>query len=510
MRLGLRPAEIARWWPPQRIATIFVAVFTSALVLYFTGPLNPDVSGQFWLARSMRHGARLYVDYVEINPPLWFWMALPIDWLAQTLKIRPQPLTILVIGLLVATTIRCAARLTPISDPKLLTGLLIYVAAILLIMPLQHLEQREHIVLVASIPYLLLVAARRRGLPVGTLMALAIGIGGALGFALKPYFLLAPILAELWLFVALRQSWRPVRPETFAMLAVGALYALAVLMFTPEYLTRTVPVLFSVYEAAAPPLSLSMDALPLIWACMAMGIAFNARAIRLGAAPVTVAFLLGFLGFALAYAIQHKGWLYQGLPATGCLAVSLAASLLEGGIPKNRVRAFIPALLLWPLAFPIAKTEMSIQLFNDIAPALGDLGDGDSFGLISTIGATTWPSTVDRGLRMSSRYGQYWMLASLNARPRDPTIRAVAEQAVRDTAHDFRCLPPKVIVFTRFDRRPRTPPAVDDPYRYFMRFEGFRDVISHYRLEKSYGIFDVYRQATAMTSIDPSSCRNPG
>ena len=38
-----------------------------------------DVAWQLWIARRMHAGANLYRDIIETNPPLWFWMALPVD-----------------------------------------------------------------------------------------------------------------------------------------------------------------------------------------------------------------------------------------------------------------------------------------------------------------------------------------------------------------------------------------------------------------------------------------------
>ncbi|MBC7578731.1 MAG: hypothetical protein H7312_15420, partial [Tardiphaga sp.] len=62
----LTPPQILRQrWSP----TMLVGLITLGLLLWFTGPLCPDVSGQFWLAHAMRRGARLYLDIVEINPP---------------------------------------------------------------------------------------------------------------------------------------------------------------------------------------------------------------------------------------------------------------------------------------------------------------------------------------------------------------------------------------------------------------------------------------------------------
>ncbi|MFN2474356.1 MAG: hypothetical protein ABR588_10640 [Sphingomicrobium sp.] len=488
-----------------------ILAITLFLLAWFTGPLCPDVSGQFWNAHAMRRGARLYVDIVEINPPLWFWMAMPVDRLAELLGVRTQPVTIMVIAATVLGAVYAVGRLLPDASSRARAAFLAYVAAILLIMPARQLEQREHLVLIGAVPYLVLAAARRQQRDVRPMLALLIGVGAGLGFALKPYFLAVPASVELWLIVALRRAWRPGRPEIAALCMTGAAYAAAVLIFTPQYLSSAIPLLLTAYNGFGATFMQTIGLLPLIWLCILLGIIEQWRASRWPPAPLTTALLIGAGGFALAWALQHKGWLYQGLPASGCGALALAAILFETGPSASRlVRLFAPALLVWPLSFAIVDTETTITPNNDIAPALAELQAGDAFGLVSTAGATTWPSTVDRDLRLSSRYGQYWMLRALDQRPNDPAIRALAQRAVEETALDYRCLPPKVIIFVRLDRSPSNTEITTDPYRFFAHDPSFAAVLGRYRLWRIGPAYDAYRQALPLDPIDASLCRRPG
>lgn len=41
-----------------------------------------DIAWQLWIARHLNAGVGLYSWIMEVNPPLWFWMARSIDWLA--------------------------------------------------------------------------------------------------------------------------------------------------------------------------------------------------------------------------------------------------------------------------------------------------------------------------------------------------------------------------------------------------------------------------------------------
>ena len=64
-----------------RYFPILVALFGVAvwLALCWHGPITNDVTWQLWIGRRLKAGATLYVDVMEINPPLWFWLAAAIE-----------------------------------------------------------------------------------------------------------------------------------------------------------------------------------------------------------------------------------------------------------------------------------------------------------------------------------------------------------------------------------------------------------------------------------------------
>ena len=485
-----------------------IALLTVGLMLFYTSPMCPDVSGQFWIAQMMRHGVRLYVDFIEMNPPLWFWMAVPIDWAAEVSGIRYEYLVIAAVALAIAAAVRAIDRLLPFGRlPKAM--FLLFVVAVLMIMPARDFEQREHLALIAGLPYFILAAARRDGRPVTPRLAGLIGIFAGIGLSLKPHFFAGPMLIELWLLTSLRRDWRPLRAETLAMAAIVSLYLAAIALCTPAYLTYILPELLGPYQAISPPLGEVMGSFtPFLWLVMLIAFLPLRRALLDRSAPVTTALLLGGVGFALAWMLQHKGWFYQGLPATGCFALAFATLLIENSFERHPLfKVFIPCLLCLPLATAMLDSEPAITPDNDIAPALADLRSGDAFALISASGAASWPALVDRGLRLSSRYGQYWMIRLLDSPPHDPAAVRLADRAIRDSASDFRCLPPKVIVVVRSLKHRAGGPVDANPLPYFMRDPQFAAVMAHYRLARSGRIYDSYGLAIPFAAFDRSACR---
>ena len=506
-------STVVRPWRPaprwSRAAPfVLLAVLTAAVLAFTRGPMCPDVSGQFWIAHMMRGGVRLYVDFIEMNPPLWFWLAVPIDWAAEVSGVRYEVIAIVGMALALAAAVRAIERLLPF-EPAQKALFLCYVVAAVMIIPARYFEQREHIALIAALPYFILAAARRQGRSIDTRPAALIGLFAGIGLSLKPHFLAGPILIELWLLAALRRDWRPLRAETLALAAAVLTYLASIAIFTPAYLTHILPELVGPYQSIGPTLGDILRSFnPALWLVMLAAFIPLRRALIDGAAPVATALLIGGAGFAAAWLLQHKGWMYQGLPATGCVAMAFAALAIESRAARPPwFNLVLPAFLALPLTTAMLETEARITPANDIAPAFADLRRGDAFALISTGGAASWPALVDRGLRLSTRFGQYWMLRSLDTKPRDPAAVRLVDRAVRETAADMRCLPPKIIVFIRLERGRPGPRVADNPQPYFMRDPGFATVMGHYRLDKVGPIYDSYRLAAPFAPFDRSGCR---
>ena len=503
---------VARWRYNLGIvaAVVLLAVL---LIVLLPRPLSPDVSNQLWIAHHLRGGARLYRDIFEVNPPLWFWMAVPIDGIAALTGIAPATALIAANG---------AAALVSLLATDLLLGdvsvvrrraFLLYAALVLLVMPARDIGQRELLALIVTLPYAALAAARHQRRAVPMPLALLVGAGAAAGFLLKHYFLGVPVLIELWLLASLRRDWRPLRPETLALGGLGIAYAAAILWGTPDYLTTVVPRLRLAYNAS--PVSLRQMFLPaqVAWLVTLIALLPQCRRLRGRIPPFTTALLIAATGFCAAWLIQHKGWPYQSIPTTGSLALAFAALLIEAW---GRLGAFTRGragpVLLVPIALVLTPTQAPITPDNDIAPSLAGLRTGDTFALISTEGWTAWPAAIDGGLRYVARYGQYWMLGAIDADAagaRDPRVKQFGRDVVRQTAIDYLCLPPQRIVVVRPDASGHATMVSADPLRLFLRDPAFARILAHYRRLPPHGMFDAYQLASPLPPPPPGAC-HPG
>lgn len=472
-----------------RIAALAIPlILTIALLLVMPAGFSTDVAWQFWVAHRLRDGAILYRDIMETNPPLWFWMAAPVDAAAGATGITPEQMLTIALGGATALSLAVTDPLLDHIPPGRRIALLGAAALLMLVMPLGDTGQREQYALIAALPYVALAAARRRGRVVDRRLAIAIGAGGALGFALKHFFLGVPVLLELWL---LCRADRKLRPEWAGLLATGLLYAAALLIATPDYLTHIVPDLRLAYGAATPRTLVQMIQLTqYLWALALLLLLPALLLAGRGRAPLATALLIAAAAFGAAWLIQHKGWPYHAIATTGCLALALVALLVEAweAIPVP-VRMVAPAIAMLPLALPFLPANPPPAAL-DPTPVLAGLHRGDSLAIVSTENAFAWPAVWDRGLRYPSRYSAYWMLWAIDrAGGRSPALDALGSRIVDETVQDYLCLPPRRIVFVRPAIGAPGPNATGDPFTFFLRDPAFARLLGHYRRTRQSGMF---------------------
>jgi hypothetical protein len=488
-----------------------VALAVTALVtaLRLTGTVDSDVAWQLWIAQRIHAGARLYRDIIEVNPPLWFWMALPVERLASLLSVRAEAVLIPAMGALTALSLAATDRLLGHIAPPRRALLLGYAALTLMALPWVHLGQREQIVLIGTMPYAALIAARREGRAVPIALAALVGSGAAVGFALKHYFLVVPALFELWLLAGRGRGWQLRRPEIAGIVGVGAAYATALLLLAPDFLTRVVPLARLSYGMLGAP---SLAALfgpfaliGLVTLCVAttQAVPVSRQDSRFGSAM-----LIAGIGFAIVYFIQAKGWIYHAIPLLGCASLALAAFMIEQRQPRAVLRIAGPALLLMPFILTAEEQQHPILPSPDLKAAVAGLQRGDTVGFLAVETAVPWSITLQNGFRYPSRYMGYWMLNAVVADERnpkpDPRLAYLGRQVVSETVADFACIPPRRIVVAR----PRPGDPGFDILAFFQRDPQFNQLLSHYRV-RSRTSFETFELASPWPRVAVSHCR-PG
>lgn len=488
--------------------SIALAVLALLTILRVGGTVDSDVAWQLWIAQRMHRGADLYRDIIETNPPLWFWMALPVERLSTFLNVRIESALIVTVAVLVALSLAGTNKLLSHMGEKRRALLLPYAALTLFAMPWMHVGQREQIALIVTLPYAALIASRREAQPVSMLLAAGIGAAAGMGFALKHYFLLVPLFLELWLISVQRRNWRPLRAETVAMAIVGAGYAAAILA-EGDYVTSIVPLLTQAYGSYAAPGFGSLLSPLAVTAMAAMcTLLINFRRLARREASVAAALTIAALGFAASYFIQCKGWPYHAIPMVGCGSLALA-TMLTGKPALPRALGLIgPALLCLPLSIAGGEALHEQRLDPDLQQAVAGLPPKAPVGFIAENTALAWSVVLQRQFSYPQRYNGYWMLGAFvrseQEGKHDPVLQAAWGKAVADTVRDFRCLPPRRIIIAR-PQAGNWNANIVDPLPYFMRSPQFAELLRHYRV-RSRTTLEVYEQITPVPRLAATGC----
>ncbi|MEQ1911796.1 MAG: hypothetical protein ABMA15_23460, partial [Vicinamibacterales bacterium] len=303
-----------------------------------------DVAWLLTVARRLDAGAVLYSrDLVEFNPPLAIQLSLVAVRMGRWVQID----TILAWRLLVAVVATAALTLSwtllrdalSDADRDLRASMAVLLAAALLCLPGIMFGQREHLIVLGYVPYLVAAGLRAADAPISRLKGALVGVALALAVSIKPHYALAILLVELG--VRLRKgNWHAmVRIESIVgVITLLIVQAAAAIQF-PGYLSFAVPLALTYYPAYG-----AAQLRPSYFVYLVAALASLAvRGVPPGVAMQREIFALAGVGAFGGYLLQGQGWEYQFLPAQSFFIVALALSVVTLGLDVAR-KAFASRL----------------------------------------------------------------------------------------------------------------------------------------------------------------------
>jgi len=321
-------------------------------------PINLDVGALLYVAKRWLAGDRLYVDVIDVNTPWAIALHVPAEFSALHLGLDGPTWFSIYVLIAIAISVALVRRLSLHHERELgaLTAqaLPLLTLFILGVDPGHSFGQREHLMMIAAIPYLVAAALRASGtkLPNGERFAIALIAG--LGFAIKPHFALPLLLVELGLLFdrGLRATLSDPVPWTIA--GVLGAHGLIALLATPEYLSVIVPLAASIYASPDAALAhigevlIGPHLVPVVALLPILAvIAFASRM------PLLRSLCLFVAGAAAEAALQGKGWDYHTVPAqqgTLLLVVATLTQLLDRQVtaPSSESARLIAAAMVLP------------------------------------------------------------------------------------------------------------------------------------------------------------------
>jgi hypothetical protein len=505
---------------------LFLAAIGLLIALGIAAALRsyPGADTGFLLDEAARvlGGARLYADLVEMNPPLIVGINMAAVLCGRILGI-PEILAYRVgcIAALFAALALAAwllRRLLP-DQIVLRRGIMLLLVFVLFNLPGQDFGEREHLLLMLALPYLLLAVARATGREIPTSHALVIGLVAGAGLSLKPHFVLLWLAIEGYLRLTRRVSPRAVSPETGAIAVFLGLYGIGMLVWAPEYLglVRLLagPYTRFLYDPFWHLLLTGRGALLTLFALLTC-FALRRDARHPGLLDV---FALGALVSLLAGAAQQKELRYHFYPSFALAFVLLGMVVRDTGrAPREWVRGVYRIVTVSILATAVvvvsAQNVTSVMGLNRgaeqvqlerVLPVVRALAARQGVYVMSYHIGSAYPLINYSGARSASRFPQLWIFpaaymdqlaGSAPLRYHAPDEMSPSERYLNQAVfEDLRDQRPKVLVVQQHARDlPVNGFRRLDYVAYFRRDPRIAVLLDRYQFRADLGDFLVYER----------------
>lgn len=496
---------------------VLAAVLIVGLQAQLASLINHDTAWYLHAGARFLDGGRLYQDvFVDINPPLGIYLTVPPVALARLTGLFAVDVFVVYFYALIALSLAATwwlLRASPALPVTLRRGLVFAAALILTVSPADQFGQREHFLVVLALPYLVLLALRADGARCAWPLAAFVGAAAALGFALKPHYILVPLGLEIYLLAARRRPRLLVRPEALALAATGVLYAASVLAFTPDYPFRIARYALEVYnDAYRNPLWINLfrgETLLLPLACL---IQLSTRRSQKHPLPGDV-FLTASTAFFVAYVAQMKGWDYHLYPAATCMTLGYAALFLNGlesfrgGASATRPGPVLVLALLVAAIVPVAgdawRGGYRNAFMDMMMPHVERHAAGGSIAILTSNVWPGFPMVNYAGVGWSSRFPTLWLLPGALRRRQGAEGRAnplldEIERYTRDAVvEDFTRRPPALVIVDNREQKSYFGGLEFDYVEYFLQDPRFASLWAEYEWIGDEGDYRLYRRRCA-------------
>jgi hypothetical protein len=413
--------------------------------------VNHDCAIYLQMADMVLDGAVPYCGVVDVNPPLSTYLHVPPVWIAQRLGVSP---IVVFQGCVIALLLLSACEMfllvrkprSGLRPAEQGAVLLAWMAMFFLVDWRGDVGQREHLFVLAYVPYLFLRILRYRRGSVVAWFALLLGLQAGVGISLKPHFLLEAAAVEMVLMLAWRRRRNLVQPECVALVAVVTAYV-AHWLFVPAamreaFFFRWVPLTCrgyrsfneSYWEMAKSLFASPFSTAGLLGVAACLLLLATRRRCRL---RLHLAALATFAVMAVAvFYFQHKGFTYHRIPfdiaALLCLMMVGFSRMTRERAPNvsepNRraiwgtsaVRGLVLAvfggfLVVWFLGRPGSARPDSPEYAALRRVVADHTCPGDRVLVISSSTRPAYPMLVQLGCRGGGRYLTAFPLAFLYA-----------------------------------------------------------------------------------------------
>lgn len=504
-KIDMIQAWLSRYHKAILLAFMSILILLS-IISIFINRLNHDVAYYLCTAENILDGAEVCRDLIDSNPPLIHYITIPPVLLARWTGLSSITLfRIYMIGLILTSV-----ALSYILVNKIFSSLsfpvrfffLFSIVYITLFFPGYKFSQREHMLVIFTLPYLFASIGRTKKYHFDWRFMMAIGFLASLGFSIKPHFLLAFITIEAYLLFLKRVRPFWLRPEGLTIVTLVGIYALSIFVFMPEYL-ETVKIAFKVYGAYNAPLKLLfgrlLNFLPFFPLLLFLFIRFNRKA-----AEMSQLLFMATIAMSAVYLLQQKGWEYHFLPAKSysfLLLISILLPMLEQKGVTRKIFRVNPEIIIFvsifcfllfsardviKVSFDVHKPDRYSRLITNCRP----YAEEKYIIFLSSSITPAFPVVTYIRAYWASPYSCLWILPGLyspdNVKNREKLYRSrdemdeIEKEMIDKIIDNMERYRPVLVVFNNNPLKQAFKIPFDF-YEYFMRDSRFANLMSHYK-----------------------------
>jgi hypothetical protein len=305
-----------------------ITLLLTLAVIYFLGwslqtqiLLNWDVSWLMHASAKLLAGGTYAKDFFELNPPLILYLYLPAIFITKVFGVTIIIALRAYFFLLGTLSLYLCHRLSLkffCDDNKTAAFFLGTIATAFFILPLEQFGQREHFLIILTLPYLLSVSCQLDEPRCKQDFAIMIGLLAGLGFAIKPYFLITFLAVECYYMVRTRSFYAWFRTEVLTIMMVIVFYLSIVCWLHQDYLFTVVPLNTRIYYAGVSQAWWDLANYSGAITCYFAGLFYCLQYHKKQYHTLRTVFFIATTGFLTVYFIQHTLWYSHILPAFTC------------------------------------------------------------------------------------------------------------------------------------------------------------------------------------------------
>ncbi|GEM_PF-3678813 len=401
-----------RWHRPSSYALCGTLMLAFCALIQAFSYLNPDCAWLLELAQRVLAGERLYLDVSETNPPLIVWLNMAPALLSHSVGISLHHALIVCVSLLSAAGLWLAWRANP-AYPVLNYSYGFFIT----VLAAHNYGEREHLFLILALPYLFSLLPPNRPSILAAFIA-------AIGFALKPYFVVILLLVALMRAWQHRSFWSLFAGHYLLIAALVGGYGAWLLFIDTTYLDSTVRVLLDLYvtfHTSQAELWTNIAVLCgiflLPYALALPALTLDSR--RLHCRALHLLFMV-CVGAVITVWMQQRSWLNHWFLYLGCAFILNSYILSLFWRHRHLFRQkLVFCFALLPLAIQLwfsgnAMVDMLRKDWPPDAPALVALmqqPDATTLLPLSFDLPSGYPYSIHAGLQQVGTYAHLWFLA---------------------------------------------------------------------------------------------------